>query len=594
MKKEINLYARIITRSVMGIALSLIFYRINEKLELGITANTFDYEAMFLTELSLVFLVISFVTLLANKSQMVYWEDVIQYRLVQPTFLSIIDVTTYIFSNLLFSVLCYIFEDLEKFAIFPFIIIILFLVFLCFKLLVSFFGIKGLKIKLENEYRKALKFRKIALQLYDMSINDPGMITINGKIYDGKVAEILSQIMTFFHGSFRKKDTYISEPLEMFGTSIQLPKNVDSMEIIHEDLMKREKQRYGKIYLRNWYHIWLYLKFRWYSRKFMSNIDEYINMRDGLIANTVKCIDEHMIADSCEQIRFLFKYKECESAFSCTHVAIEKCPIIFLNVFSQAFNVDEKERGFFYKELQRQKEMLEQSSEFAILKNNPKMKKLYSLIAEMISAEGLFEWFDSALNESNIYEAEKIYDIYLKHRKEILLKEFDSYTISDNKNEEYYNKIICNLREKEKCVLDGSEDEVILYTLKKQEYEAAYQLLSCYQQYIHALVDDELSPSGELFMIALDARMHEACANKIEQIFIEACSLSEIFLYLKEMYYDAQVDKTLVKKFVDIFKQCYEEIKRYFSRRDAKNIFMEYEERLLKPMQEFINSNQLN
>ena len=111
----------------------------------------FNVQEIFYTELSLVFLVISFVTLLANKTETVYWVDVIQYRLVKPNHTSIVDISSYIFANLILSLIAFNFPALSNLVIISFIITIVLLGFLSIKLLISFFTFQKLMISMMNK-----------------------------------------------------------------------------------------------------------------------------------------------------------------------------------------------------------------------------------------------------------------------------------------------------------------------------------------------------------------------------------------------------------------------------------------------------------
>lgn len=59
---------------------------------------------LFFTELSLAFIVVSFVTFLSNKSKKIYWIDIIEYKLTKPKFLGAIDTTAYIIANLVIAI----------------------------------------------------------------------------------------------------------------------------------------------------------------------------------------------------------------------------------------------------------------------------------------------------------------------------------------------------------------------------------------------------------------------------------------------------------------------------------------------------------
>ena len=173
--RNVSIYVRIFKRIVVGIVLSLLInsflslsytYVLQNLFELfEINISKYNVADIFFTELSLVFLVISFVTLLANKTESVYWVDVIQYRLIKPDYTSVVDISSYIFANLILSLVAFVFSDLDNVMITSFVITIILLGFLCIKLLISFFGKEQLKDELVRDYEAALEYRKLVYDL---------------------------------------------------------------------------------------------------------------------------------------------------------------------------------------------------------------------------------------------------------------------------------------------------------------------------------------------------------------------------------------------------------------------------------------------
>ena len=124
-----NIMKRIVRDLMTGIIVSaLLCYGLSSAYEkfiqtvcggkILIDANNPD---ILFTQLSLVFIVISFVTLLANKTENVYWVDVIQYRLVKPNHTSIVDITTFIFANLIISIVAFYYPVKNQMILFSFL-----------------------------------------------------------------------------------------------------------------------------------------------------------------------------------------------------------------------------------------------------------------------------------------------------------------------------------------------------------------------------------------------------------------------------------------------------------------------------------------
>ena len=56
------------------------------------------------TNISVAFLVITFVTLLSGRTKKIYWVDLVNYSLVKPIATSVLAITSYLFSCLTFYV----------------------------------------------------------------------------------------------------------------------------------------------------------------------------------------------------------------------------------------------------------------------------------------------------------------------------------------------------------------------------------------------------------------------------------------------------------------------------------------------------------
>ena len=330
-KKRDSIILRIFKDIMVGISITVaiycsviflysnIFKRWFDLMNIKIT--DFDVQEIFFTELSLVFLVISFVTLLANKTETVYWVDVIQYRLVKPNRTSIVDISSYIFANLILSLLAFVFPALNNIMLISFVITIILLGFLSFKLLISFFGVDHLKDELKKEYQMALEYRKLICVLQEMSKRS---IQIDVLKTPSEYAE---------HG------------LGEFGSRLQIDTN--ELQNLQDSLLRNE-EGFG-IHSNKWYR-----KFLYYAKRFEYRVYQYEIMRDGLYSNVLRCIDEFRINEIGEQILFLLQYKEYEYAYDCIKKVMEQCPIAFLDMFDESFDEipkDEDLIGFLYQVL---------------------------------------------------------------------------------------------------------------------------------------------------------------------------------------------------------------------------------------------------
>lgn len=120
------------------------------------------------TNISVVFLVVTFVTLLSGRTKKIYWVDLVNYSLVKPIATSVLAISSYIFACLTFSVgIELLFSNRTDMLAFYnsassilFCISILLISFLSVKLLMSYFGSESVKRSLEKEYLKSNKSKQ--------------------------------------------------------------------------------------------------------------------------------------------------------------------------------------------------------------------------------------------------------------------------------------------------------------------------------------------------------------------------------------------------------------------------------------------------
>lgn len=280
----------------------------------------FDVQEMFFTELSLAFLVISFVPLLSNKTESVYWVDIIQYRLIKPKHTSIVDISAYVFANLILSLVAFIFPELRSVLLISFVVTIFFLGFLSVKLLVSFFGVEHLKEELKKEYQMALEYRKLVCELSQESD---------------------------FSFYFSNNNPYSKRRLTSFGSQLEI--RTETLQSMHDELLQRKKFK-KRVLSRNK----AYRKLAHLARKFDYKVDKFEVMRDGLYANVIKCIDEYKVNEVCEQILLLLQYEEYDYAMDCVEKVLQHSPMVFLKLFEDSLQDvprDEKLLAFMNEKL---------------------------------------------------------------------------------------------------------------------------------------------------------------------------------------------------------------------------------------------------
>lgn len=414
-------------------------------LALGFSLPEFNYQDLFFTELSIAFLVISFVTLLANKTEDVYWVDVIQYRLVKPDFFSIVDISSYIFANMIISLFAYLIPTRWNLLLFSFVQIILLLGLLSLKLLMAFFGIDDLKKELASEYEKALDFRKTIILIstydnenlsYDSFYHDSAVSSVkkfseSHELFD-KLFYLKRAIQHFLKSLF--KETIPNIIVFLFDTDDNIYSDIapiefrESSTVDYREISPREvhdstiEQMYRKIIsgtikrpISSFYLFRLYIKLYKYSLKFDGNTQAHAEMMDSLYTNTINAIENKQVKKACEHISFMFSYKEYQPAMSCMLCALNNCPAIFVKVFSyiQDICINSPEYVVMLNDMIVS---FMQLPEFNFYKDTSFVKQMYFFMSKectkFIDTSILINQYHEALEKSNNWGIEAIYNSF--------------------------------------------------------------------------------------------------------------------------------------------------------------------------------------
>ena len=118
----------------------------------------FSYNEIIAVQISVTFIVISVVTAFSQKSDVVYWQDAMYYKLERPVISNFCALSSYLFVDLLFSIFLVIFSN--DFVYISFFISILILILLSYRMIEAFFMHDYIKIQLENEYMDAKIHRR--------------------------------------------------------------------------------------------------------------------------------------------------------------------------------------------------------------------------------------------------------------------------------------------------------------------------------------------------------------------------------------------------------------------------------------------------
>ena len=110
----------------------------------------FSYLDVLDIQISVTFIVISIVTIFSERKTTIYWEDIIQYKLINPKFSNFNAIACYIFVDLIYTILLII-QD-SKYAYITFFISILLIMWLSFKMLIAFFSGDYIRRELSKKY----------------------------------------------------------------------------------------------------------------------------------------------------------------------------------------------------------------------------------------------------------------------------------------------------------------------------------------------------------------------------------------------------------------------------------------------------------
>lgn len=156
---RLNFLGNVTKYAIVGILFALLFYIFVEFLNTYMKNLMINMELIdsnitnFLTtQSSLTFIVLSLISILSNKDEFVYWEDIITYKLKRPHFTNITALSTYIIVALFAFVTVYIFNGKSYIMFTYFILSIILLTFLMYMLLATYFPNR-------EEIKKSLKER---------------------------------------------------------------------------------------------------------------------------------------------------------------------------------------------------------------------------------------------------------------------------------------------------------------------------------------------------------------------------------------------------------------------------------------------------
>lgn len=625
---QIKIGSRILRDIITGLVISLFLCIVLTKLydalcvqilAAGFSLPEFNYQDLFFTELSIAFLVISFVTLLANKTEDIYWVDVIQYRLVKPDYTSIVDISCYIFANMIISLFAYLVPTRWNLLLFSFVQIILLLGLLSMKLLMAFFGIDDLKIELEEEYEKALDFRKTVVLIHNYYDSNPYLVgyrTItlpNHRHYMqsanilGKCALLFVLITHFFRiylkhailGAFKSKEFSRIQlfSLKEFNENQHVDYQDGSIEQIYENIISGKK---GPP-ITNLYILKQYIKMYKYSMRFDGNIQAHAEMMDSLYTNTINAIEHKEIQKSCEQICFMFRYKEYQHALSCMQFSLEHCPTIFVKEFTylQKHSVDSAN---YMPMLNEMIVSLMKLPEYKIYKESSIIKPMFSFMSMRsiyLMPDILIRQYQHALKDNDQSGIESIYQtLASKCSTQIIKDEFLVGMVKADDSLKYHsyfldaesskNKIpqtmIDTLNNHMACIVEniGTQDKThyisTMFDIAFNEYgsHTVCTLLNAHCLWMKTSIMDSFLKNCLQYLT-------EDNRNHLLQNLISICDIFKIYRLIENKYRSNELCEHDFIQLVDKLGECYDFMFDWNHEADKLPLAQEIKRSIIKP-----------
>ena len=123
----------------------------------NLESNGFTHLEVLGIQLSVSFIVISVVTVFSQKTTVIYWEDIMQYKLVRPHGTNFNAIASYIFADQLVSLVLVMIASPYVYA--TFFISVLLIMWLSLKMLIAVFSSDLIKEELAERYRREKEAR---------------------------------------------------------------------------------------------------------------------------------------------------------------------------------------------------------------------------------------------------------------------------------------------------------------------------------------------------------------------------------------------------------------------------------------------------
>lgn len=117
----------------------------------NLESNGFSFIEILSIQVSVSFIVISIVTVFTQKNIIIYWEDIMYYKLIRPLFSNFSALSSYLIVDLIISIILMCTNN--KYAYITFFLSIVFIIFLSLRMIEAFFMKELIQKNLEKKYK---------------------------------------------------------------------------------------------------------------------------------------------------------------------------------------------------------------------------------------------------------------------------------------------------------------------------------------------------------------------------------------------------------------------------------------------------------
>ncbi len=168
-------------------------------------SNGVTHNELLAIQVSVTFIVVSVVTAFSQKNDLIYWEDAMRYKLEKPALTNFCALSSYLLADLLFS-LYFVFTG-QDYVYFTFLLSIVILSILTYRMIGAFFMHDTIKNQLERDFSDVKSKRRTSKKCRDL-YRDYKRITIQNtiKAIEERDVETVCENMAFLYSQQEAAD----------------------------------------------------------------------------------------------------------------------------------------------------------------------------------------------------------------------------------------------------------------------------------------------------------------------------------------------------------------------------------------------------